>query len=115
MSNKSQLVNTSPTTPFSPEERAIQLLNSYGIAKGTIDVTDNSIHITGVTHDDKKVTFSKELSGGLLKQSMTEYVSESFDSRVEQAKSLYKQGYTQKRIAGIMGVSQKTVSNYINS
>ena len=114
MSKKSQIVSVNTIEPFSPEEKAIQLLDSYGIAKGTIDVTDSSIHITGVTHDNK-VTFSKELSGGLLKQSMTEYVTESFASRVEQAKSLYKQGYTQKRIAGIMGVSQKTVSNYINN
>lgn len=58
-------------------------------------------------------TTLKAIPDGVIKTTTQIDVSAGKDVLIQQAIDLKKQGYTQKQIAEMLGVSQATISNYL--
>lgn len=59
-------------------------------------------------------TVKKENTGAIKTESVFE-TNCTKDALIDQVKSLYNQNYTQTEIATMLGISQSTVSKYLNS
>lgn len=92
---------------------ALNLFLNFGLETGSISKTENGIEISGKNFNGESYTMKSEV-GTLSSIKFTHYSGTTIEDRKKRAKQLYKKGHTQKDIAMILGVSQKTISNYIN-
>lgn len=122
MKNKNHSTTPVPiATLDSPANRALECIHSFIQRTGMQDVktrleTKSGVaSISGYRDGVRYTTTMKfEDNGSILTQS--EFDSNlSKDALYSQIHSLYKQGYTQVEIAEMLGISQSTVSKYLNS
>jgi len=93
-----------------------EMIGDLGLSKVTITIDDGKRTLKGRTNDGQAVNVVVRDSGSGFKErtvSMCDVLT--IDDRQAEAKRLKREGFTQAVIADKLGVSQKTISNDLNS
>lgn len=95
-------------------EKFQDFVNAVGLddVKMAINTKNGTTTISGHKEGLQYTTTIKQEAKGMIQTSSQFDVNMSKDLLSEQIKELRKQGYKQKDIANMLGVSQATVSNY---
>lgn len=118
-STSKDVVASSPSKPALAQQALNQIdemIGGLGLSKVTITIEDGKRSLKGRTNNGQAVNVVVRDSGSGFKErtvSMCDVLT--IDDRQAEAKRLKQEGFTQAVIADKLGVSQKTISNDLNS
>lgn len=97
-------------------ERINTALGEIGLVEGTLTIKDGKQSLKGKTSDGRAVNVVVQDSGsGFREQTVSICEVLTIKARRFEARRLRKEGLTQTAIAAKLGVSQKTISDDLNS